>query len=470
MRKERDTIGERSIPVNSLTGIHTLRAQENFFVSGRSVHPSLIHAYGSVKYACYKATRLFPSVANTIPDKLDALERAAIEVSEGRHDSIVKIDALQGGAGTSLNMCINEIIANRALQILGKSPGDPYISPLDDANRFQSTNDTFPTALRLAAIRLIKSLEESVVALQESFQAKEKSFSHIVKVGRTEYQDAVLTTLGREMGSYAEAISRDRWRLYKCEERLRVINLGGTAIGTGMAAPRAYIFGVADKLREITGIGFARAENLVEATQNTDIFVEVSGILKALASSLIKICSDLRLLSSGPDAGIGEITLPPRQSGSSIMPGKINPVIPECVTQAAMKVIGLDTTLTIACSSGSLELNPFMPLVADCLLTEIELLARTCHTLKNNCISGITANENICSLHVENSTVIATALIPALGYEAVSKAISRAKDMKRPVREILVSEGLITHERINDLMKPEAVMRLGSPDNFFKVQ
>jgi aspartate ammonia-lyase len=246
---------------------------------------------------------------------------------------------LQGGAGTSTNMNVNEVLANRALELLGAEHGDYHrVSPLDDVNLHQSTNDTYPTALRLAAIHLLRVLEERVVGLQEAFQAAEKRFAHVVKVGRTEMQDAVLTTLGREMGAYAEAFNRDRWRIYKCEERLRVVNLGGTAIGTGLAAPRQFIFRVVDTLREVTGVGFARAENLVEATQNCDVFVEVSGILKALASSLWKLSSDLRLMSSGPNAGLAEIRLPERQAGSSIMPGKVNPVIPEAVTQAAMMV------------------------------------------------------------------------------------------------------------------------------------
>ncbi len=467
MRRERDLIGERTLPANSLTGIHTIRALENFPLSLKPVHSELIHAYGTVKYACFKAIRALP-ITKDPTKKFDAMERAAIELSEGRFDNLITIDSLHGGAGTSLNLCVSEIIANRALQILGHSPGEySIVSPLNDANRFQSTNDTFPTALKLAAIRMLKPLEAAVVSLQEAFQAKEKGFAHIVKVGRTEMQDAILTTLGREMGAYAEVLSRDRWRIYKCEERLRVINLGGTAIGTGAAAPRGFIFSATDKLREVSGIGFARAENLVEATQNVDVFVEVSGILKALASSLIKICSDLRFLSSGPDAGIGEINLPPRQAGSSIMPGKINPVIPESVTQAAIKVLGLDNSLTHAASMGSLELNPFLPIIADTLLTELELLTNSCAILKNNCVAGITANESICAAHIENSTVIATALIPTLGYDAVSKAIVRAQEINRPVREVLISEGLTTHSAVKELLSPEAVTRLGSPDSFF---
>jgi aspartate ammonia-lyase len=327
-RLEQDLIGTMRLPQEALYGIHTARAVENFFLAGRPVHPALVAAYADVKLACALTNRALGQWAED-PAKADAIEQACREMAEGRLTHHITVDLLQGGAGTSTNMNVNEVLANRALEILGEPHGNyERVSPLDDINRHQSTNDTFPTALRLAAIRLFRHLEERVVGLQEAFQLQEKRFAHVVKVGRTEMQDAVLTTLGREMGAYAEAFNRDRWRIYKCEERLRVVNLGGTAIGTGLAAPRAFIFRVVDTLREVTGVGLARAENLVEATQNADVFVEVAGILKACATTLFKVSSDLRLLSSGPQAGLGEIRLPERQAGSSIMPGKINPVIP----------------------------------------------------------------------------------------------------------------------------------------------
>ena len=275
------------------------------------------------------------------------------------------------------------------------------LSPLDDINLHQSTNDTYPTALRVAAIYGLRRLEPKIVALQEAFQEKEKQFAHIVKIGRTELQDAVLMTLGREMGAYAEAIGRDRWRVYKCEERLRVVNLGGTAIGTGLGAPRQYIFRVVEHLRNITGLGLARAENLVEATQNADAFVEVSGILRTLASNLLKISNDLRLLSSGPDAGFHEIRLPSRQAGSSIMPGKVNPVIPEAVAQAAIAVMGHDQIVLQAVSAGNLELSQFLPLVADSLLTSLDLLTAACDIFARLCVTGIEAHEEQCLWHVE---------------------------------------------------------------------
>jgi len=361
-------------------------------------------------------------------------------------------------------MNVNEVLANRALQILGLDPGDhERVSPLDDLNLHQSTNDTYPTALRLAAIWQLRRLEERLVALQEAFQALEQKFAGVVKVAHTQMQDAVLTTLGREMGAYAEAVGRDRWRVYKCEERLRVVNLGGTAVGTGLAAPRQYIFRVVDALRDLTGIGFARAENLVDATQNADVFVEVSGMLKACAATLLKISSDLRLLSSGPDAGLGEIRLPQRQAGSSMMPGKVNPVIPEAVSQAALRVMSHDQTIATAAAAGSLDLNPFLPLIADSLLESLALLAQSCDILRRHCVEGIEADEVRCRRHVESSTAMATALLPALGYERTVQVVGRAQSNGMTIRATVIQEGLLTAEALDDLLSPEAVTRLGIP-------
>jgi len=427
------------------------------------VHPALVTAYGEVKLACALTNRALGVWADD-PARADAIEQACREMAEERLTGHVLVDLLQGGAGTSTNMNVNEVLANRALEILGEAHGRyERVSPLEDINRHQSTNDTFPTALRLAIIRLLRRVEERVVELQEAFQAQERRFAHVVKVGRTQMQDAVLITLGREMGAYAEAFNRDRWRIYKCEERLRVVNLGGTAIGTGLAAPRPFVFRVVDTLREVTGIGFARAENLVEATQNADVFVEVSGILKACATSLLKVSGDLRLMSSGPEAGLGDIRLPERQAGSSIMPGKVNPVIPEAVAQAAMLVMGHDATIATACASGSLELNPFLPLVAACLLESCELLARSCEILRRGCVEGIEADEERCRRHVESSTAMVTVLVPAVGYEAACQVARRARESGRSIREVVLAEGVFTAEEFAELISPEAVCRLGMP-------
>ena len=463
-RIEHDLLGQREVPAAALYGIHTARALENFPLAGREVHPALIRAFGAVKLAAALTNRDL-GVWSDDAAKADAIIRACTEMSEGLLGEHVVVDLLQGGAGTSTNMNVNEVLANRALQLLGAVPGTyARVSPTDDINRHQSTNDAYPTALKIAAIRLLETFEQRVVALQEAFQEAEKRFAHVVKVGRTQMQDAVLTTLGREMAAYAEALGRDRWRIYKCTERLRVINLGGTAIGTGLAAPRAYIFRVTDVLRQITGLGLARAENLIDCTQNADVFVEVSGILKAHAVTLLKICGDLRLISSGPEAGLGEILLPARQAGSSLMPGKVNPVIPEAVTQVAMLVIGHDATITMACAAGSLELNPFLPLVAACLLESLELLARANDILRRHCVDGITADEARCRRQVESSTAIATVLVPAVGYERASEIVQEARRRGVSIRQVVVDASLMSDEAFAALITPEAVCRLGSPE------
>ena len=462
-RIERDLLGEVAVPAAGLHGAHTERALENFPLAGEPVHGELARAFGTVKLACARTNRTLGAWAAD-EAKANAIERACRELAADELTAEIIVDRLQGGAGTSTNMNVNEVLANRALQILGEPPGSyARVSPLDDINLHQSTNDTYPTALRLAAITLLHRLEEQVVTLQEAFQQKEQAFAHVVKVGRTQYQDAVLTTLGREMGAYAEALNRDRWRIYKCEERLRVVNLGGTAIGTGFAAPRQYIFRVVDALREITSIGFARAENLTEATQNTDVFVEVSGILKAHAMSLLKICGDLRLLSSGPEAGLGEIRLPQRQAGSSIMPGKVNPVIPEAVSQVALLVAGYDSTIAIAAGLGSLELNAFLPLIADCLLRSLSLLAQGDEVLRRFCIEGLEADEERCAMHVRASSAAATALVPEIGYEAACDVVRAAQAEEATIRDVIVAKGLLTADQYEELLSAEAVCRLGTP-------
>lgn len=460
-RTESDLIGQMGIPANALWGIHTARARENFPYTTRPVRSVMIRAYGFVKQACLATCHQLGVWENDTP-KAEAIMQACREMAEGQLDEHIVVDLMQGGAGTSLNMNVNEVLANRALQILGKPLGSyDIISPNDDINRYQSTNDTYPTALKLAAVIGIQKLEQNLIALQEAFQEKEKQFAHIVKVARTQFQDAVLTTLGREMGAYGEAINRDRWRVYKCIERLRVVNLGGTAIGTGLAADRQYIFQVVDVLRELTGIGIARAENLFECTQNADVFVEVSGILKASAASLIKICNDLRFLSSGPDAGIGEIRLPARQAGSSIMPGKVNPVIPESVIQAGMQVMGNDIVIAQACAAGNLELNVFLPLVTANLLDSIDLLTTACDILRRHCVGGIEANEEKCAQYVENSTAAVTALVAKLGYETCSQIARQAKEQNKTIRQIVLEQQLLSNEQFNELISPEAVCRLG---------
>jgi aspartate ammonia-lyase len=463
-RRERDLLGERDVPATALYGVHTVRALENFSLAGRPVHRALVHAFGAVKGACCLTNQRL-GIWRTDPSKGEAIVAACAEMAEGRLDEHVVVDAMQGGAGTSTNMNVNEVLANRALQILCEPLGQyARVSPLDDVNRHQSTNDTFPTALRVAGLWLLAALEKEIVALQEAFQEKEKAFATILKVGRTEMQDAVLITVGREMGAYAEALSRDRWRIYKCSERLRVVNLGGTAIGTGLGAPRAFIFQVVDCLRDLTGLSVARAENLVEATQNADVFVEVSGILKACAVNLMKISSDLRLLSSGPEAGLGELKLPARQAGSSIMPGKVNPVIPEAATQAAMLVMAHDIAIAQACAAGSLELNPFLPLVAHSLLESLDLLTGAARILRRFCVEGLVADEARCQAHVHASTAVLTALVSRIGYQAACAVANKASQLRRSIRDVVLADGILTEQAFADLTTPEAVCRLGSPE------
>ncbi len=460
-RTETDLLGSKEIPADALYGIHTARAVENFPLTGRPVQPALIHAFGAVKLAAVSTNKKLNE--DWLPDLFTSVETACEEMMNGELDQHIIVDALQGGAGTSTNMNVNEVIANRALDISTIGIGSyDVIHPLEDINLHQSTNDTYPTALKIAAITKLRLLEKEIINLLEAFQNKEKETADIVKVGRTQLQDAILTTMGRTMSAYAEAFSRDRWRIFKCEERLRVVNLGGTAIGTGLTAPRQYIFNVVNNLKQITGIGLARADNLVECTQNNDTFVEVSGILNACASNLLKVCSDLRLMSSGPHAGFGEINLPPRQAGSSLMPGKVNPVIPEAVSQAAMTIIGNNSVITQACSSGNLELNAFLPLIADKLLESITLLTNSCHILAEYCIKGITVNRDNCQEHVNGATAILTALIDTIGYEQAQAIAKEATASNIPIKTIILKNKILTQTEFEQLISPEAVTRLGS--------
>ncbi|MEN6406513.1 MAG: aspartate ammonia-lyase [Thermoguttaceae bacterium] len=459
-RRETDLLGSRDVPADALWGIHTLRAVENFPLARRPVARRLVHAFGAVKLAAAQANH---ELGRWDGPTFAAIETACREMIDGRLDAHVVVDALQGGAGTSTNMNVNEVLANRALQLLGRPLGDyAAIDPHDDLNRHQSTNDVFPTALRVAALGALADLERRVVALQEAFQEKEKQWAHVVKIGRTELQDAVLVTLGREMSAYGESLARDRWRIYQGQERLRVVNLGGTAIGTGLGAPRPYIFRVVEHLRAITGLGLARAENLVEATQNLDAVVEVSGILRTLAVNLLKTANDLRLLGSGPAAGLGEIRLPPRQAGSSIMPGKVNPVIPEAVAQAAIAVMGHDQMIAQAAAGGNLELSQFLPLAADSLLTEIDLLADACDLFARHCIAGLEACPERCRRNVCNSTAVLTALVERIGYEAAERLAQQAADGPADLRQMAIDQKLLTAEEFDALISPERVTKLGS--------
>lgn len=455
MRIERDLLGEREVPDDAPWGIHTLRALENFPLTGRRPDPELIKGYAMVKIACARTARDLGLLESDIAE---AIETAAIDLAEGRVPDAIVVDALQGGAGTSLNMNVNEVIARRADAILGQ-PG--RVSPLDHVNLHQSTNDTFPTALRVAAINRLKALEAAIAGLQSAFQAKEREFADVVKIGRTELRDAAPITVGAEFSAWADALGRDRWRVFKCVERLRVVNLGGTAVGTGLTAPRDHIFQVVDRLRELTGLPLSRAENLMDATQNLDPFVEVSGILKAHAVSLFKISSDLRLLSSGPRTGLMELRLPAVQAGSSLMPGKVNPVIAEAVGQAALRVMGDDAALTAAAAAGQLELNPFLPLVADALLGSLSLLTAANTIFRTRCVEGIEVDRETCARHVADSWATVTALVPRIGHAVADEVATEATRTGARIADIVVGRGLMTAAEVEEALSPEAMTALG---------
>lgn len=458
-RTETDFLGEKPVPTAAYYGIHTVRALENFAVSRQTVHPELICAIATVKQA---AAEMNLHLGLLDPRVGSAIFQAAGEIAEGRFADQFPLDALQGGAGTSTNMNVNEVIANRACELLGSPKGDyAVVHPLDHVNLSQSTNDVYPTALRIAAIRLLQGLAEACAQLQGALQKKEAEFAGVLKLGRTEMQDAVPVTLGQEFSAWAEAIARDRWRLYKVEERLREVNLGGTAVGTGLNAERKYVFGVVERLRSLTGIGLARDENMIDTTQNADVFVEVSGLLKACATTLIKISNDLRLLSSGPRGGFGEIRLPDLQAGSSIMPGKVNPVMPEMVAQVAYQTIARDLAITMAAQGGQLELNAFLPLIAANLLPAMEELTHAMRLFAERCISGIEANNERCRFHLENSVALITALAPLIGYDRAATIAKQALQADSPVKQSLLDSGLFTTEELDNLLRPEALTRPG---------
>ncbi|ACV61139.1 fumarate lyase [Desulfofarcimen acetoxidans DSM 771] len=458
-RVEKDLLGELKLPRAAYYGINSLRASQNFAVSGYGVNKHLLRALAEVKLAAAQANLQ----ASLLPaETARAICSAAQEVAEGGLAEQFIVDALQGGAGTSTNMNMNEVLANRAIELLGGQKGDyDLVHPLNKVNLSQSTNDTYPTALRIAAIRLVLDLSEALAELQTSLQEKEAQFAGILKLGRTELQDALPITLGQEFGAFAEAIARDRWRLYKVEERLRQINLGGTAIGTGLNAPRRYIYQVVEELRQITGLGLARAENMVDLTQNADIFAEVSGLVKAAAVNLCKIAGDLMLLAAGPAGGLAEINLPPRQAGSSIMPGKVNPVILEAVIQVSWQVMGADQTICQACAGGRLELNAFLPLIAHNLLHVLEMLAKTARVLNSECIRGITANEERCRRWLEESNVLVTALVPYIGYEQATSLAQQAREENKTIVELVQARNLLTIEECQIIAAPRELTRPG---------
>ena len=461
LRKETDSLGSIELSQDTYYGVHTQRAAENFHCIGKSVREDLIDAIITVKKACAMANMdsglLEKELGQAIVSACDLL-------LAGSHRDQFITDALQGGAGTSTNMNVNEVIANVALEQLGHQKGAyDILHPLNQVNMSQSTNDVYPTAMRIAAIYKVRNLADTLAALQESLQVKEDRFSHILKLGRTQMMDALPVTLGQTFGAYARAISRDRWRIYKAEERLREINIGGTAVGTGLNAPKAYTYMVTDHLQRLTGLGLARTDLLMDTTQNMDVFVEVSGLLKSCAANLIKIASDLRLMASGPKGGFGELKLAPLQAGSSIMPGKVNPVICEMTIQAALKVTGNDSTITHAAAMGQLELNPYGPLIADSLLESLDLLINSVAALDTKCVALLEADEDQCRSYVEQSSSLAAALIHHIGYDRSAEIAKSAQAKGKTIRQELLEQGLFTKEDLDELLNIRQVTGPGIP-------
>jgi len=456
-RTEADLLGERQVPADAYYGVHTLRAWENFQITGAPISswPELIVALASVKQAAAEAN----TELGLLPTELrDAIIAACHDVRGGRlHDQFI-VDTIQGGAGTSTNMNANEVICNRALEHLGHRKGEyACLHPNEHVNMAQSTNDVYPTALRIATCFAIEHLLEAMDVLRLAFDKKAKAFAGLHKLGRTQLQDAVPMTLGQEFSTYAVMLEEDMARLREAATLIREINLGATAIGTGITAHPDYAAKALAALRRITGLDLALAPNLVEATQDCGAFVQISGVLKRIAVKLSKTCNDLRLLSSGPRAGFGEINLPPMQAGSSIMPGKVNPVIPEVVNQIAFEVFGNDTTITFAAEAGQLQLNAFEPVIAASLFRSFRHLTNGCLTLAQKCVDGITANPERLHENIERSIALVTALNPVIGYKNATSVASQAYAENRTIREVVLARGLMTAEALEDALRPEAL-------------
>ena len=454
-RMEHDLVGEMPVDSNAYYGIHALRAAENFPITNSRLPGDMIVSMAYIKKACAIAN----CRAGVLSKQLaGAIEEACDELIQGRlHDQFI-VDPIQGGAGTSTNMNANEVIANRAIELLGGVKGDySLVHPNDHVNCGQSTNDIYPTCVKMTLYRASEPLLRELEALIAVLDERAAAFDGVVKMGRTQLQDAVPIRLGQEFSAYAAVMRRELARLERGRKELLQLNLGGTAVGTGINASAAYIGQVVPILSELTGIPFAQSRDLIDATQNADCYLVVSAALKGCAASLSKMCNDLRLMSSGPRDGLGEISLPARQNGSSIMPGKVNPVIPEVVNQIAFRIIGYDATVTLAVEGGQLELNAFEPVIFDSLYQGVTMLRRGVHTLIVHCIRDIRANEEVCRQEVERSVGVVTALCPKIGYNAACSLAREALKTHQSVRELARSRGLLTDEDLSALLDPAAM-------------
>jgi aspartate ammonia-lyase len=458
-RPEHDLLGDREVPYEAYYGIQTLRAAENFNITGVSLNffPSIIEALAMVKEAAAEANFEMGLLDKNIKD---AIVLACHELKNGKYQNQFVVDMIQGGAGTSTNMNANEVIANRALEILGHEKGSYlFCHPNNHVNLSQSTNDAYPTAVKIALFNSNKEIVSVLNALIDSFRKKGQEFSGIIKMGRTQLQDAVPMTLGQEFEAYAVTLSEEVERLNQNAALFLEVNMGATAIGTGINSEPGYSEKVINHLRKITGLDISLAANLVEATQDTGSFVMYSSAIKRLAIKLSKICNDLRLLSSGPRTGIFEINLPPMQPGSSIMPGKVNPVIPEVVNQIAFKVIGNDLTVTMASEGGQLELNVFEPVIVHSIFESAEMLINGMNTLKYRCIDGITANEEHCRSMVLNSIGLITALVPWIGYDLSGKLAKEALEKNESIYSLILERGILTKDKLDQILMPENMIK-----------
>ena len=451
-RTEKDSIGTKNVPEDVYYGVQSLRAAENFHITGLNMHPEIINSLAYIN----KAAAITNCEAGLLDKKIaQAIVKACDEILGGKlHEDFI-VDPIQGGAGTSLNMNANEVIANRANEILGGKKGDySIVNPNDHVNCGQSTNDVIPTAGKMTSLRLLKNLKKELMRLHTALEKKAEEFDGVIKMGRTQLQDAVPIRLGQEFKAYSVAVLRDIRRMDKAMDEMRTLNMGGTAVGTGLNADEAYLRRIVPNLSEISDMELVQAYDLIDSTQNLDPFVAVSGAVKACAVTLSKIANDLRLMSSGPRAGFGEINLPAKQNGSSIMPGKVNPVIPEVVNQVAFNVIGNDVTITMAAEAGQLELNAFEPIIFYCLFQSIDTLGYAVQTFVDNCVTGITANETRCRYFVENSVGIITAICPYVGYQKAAEIAKEAIKTGESVKKLIIEQGILTEEQMDEILDP----------------
>ena len=452
MRFESDSIGTMEVPAEAYYGVQALRATENFPITGNRMHPVQINMLAALK----KASAYANNRAGILDTRIcNAIVQACDEIMAGKlHEEFI-VDPIQGGAGTSANMNANEVIANRAIEILGGTKGDySIVHPNDHVNMSQSTNDIYPCSGKLAALALMPALLDQLTRLEKALSDKAEEFDHVLKVGRTQLQDAVPIRLGQEFHAYASAIKRDLKRISDVREQISVMNMGATAIGTAINVPASYLDDIAKDVSDASGIAVTNNTDLVDGTQNLDGLVAVSGMLKACAVTLSKMSNDLRLMSSGPKTGLGEINLPGKQNGSSIMPGKVNPVIPEVVTQVAYAVIGNDMTITMCAEAGQLELNAFEPVAFYRLFESITAMTGAVKTLVDNCVLGITANADRCTYLLEHSVCTVTALVPHIGYKRAAEIAKTALKTGKTIRELVVEENLLPADKIDDVLNP----------------